>query len=70
MQSPEANDQKLVAAPVTVKPAQQVETPPPQPARDLAKPDKSVKVPEYAFCMAGEATPIKNVIHSIEPKVK
>ena len=32
------------------------------------KPDKKVSVPKFAVCMAGDATPVKNVIHGVIPE--
>jgi len=68
MQKPDANDWTPAATQISTQPASQAEVakPIPQPVSNTL-PDKSVKVPEYAVAMAGDATPIKNVIHAVTP---
>jgi hypothetical protein len=38
------------------------------PVSNALKPDKSIEVPKYAVCMAGDATPIEGVIHAVTPQ--
>ena len=38
------------------------------PISNPAMPDKTVPVPKFVVCMAGDATPIKDVIHAVRPK--
>ena len=64
MQKPDANDPAPVAAQVA-QPAMSAETQ--QPVSNALNPDKSVEVPKYAVCLAGDATPINDVIHAITP---
>ena len=40
------------------------------PVTNAVKPDKTVSVPKYAVCMAGDATPIEGVIHAVVPPKK
>ena len=72
MQKPDANDPAPVAAQVIAQPAKSAETPQPapQPVSNALNPDKTVKVPEYTMCMAGDATPIKDVLHAVTPPKK
>ena len=32
------------------------------------KPDKTIKVPQFNVCMAGDATPIENVVRGVPPR--
>ena len=69
MKEPDAKESTPAAKQVTAQPAPQAQVaqPAPQPVSNALKPDKSVKVPEYSVCMAGDATPIKNVLHAVTP---
>jgi len=69
MQKPDVNDPAPVTAQVIAQPAMPAETPQPTPqaVSNALNPDKTVKVPEYAMCMAGDATPIKDVLHAVTP---
>jgi hypothetical protein len=40
----------------------------PPPVSNALKPNKTVKVPQYYQCLAGDATPIEEVIHAVNPK--
>jgi hypothetical protein len=39
----------------------------PLPAKNMAIPDKTVSVPKFAVCMAGDATPIEAVVRAVMP---
>ena len=72
MENPDTNESIPAVEQMSAQgaPQAQVTQPAPQPASNAPQPDRSVKVPEYAVCMAGDATPIRDVLHAVTPPKK
>jgi len=71
MEKPVANNSDLVLQQASAQAAPQPALQPvviPPPLSNAPKPDKTVSVPKYFHCMAGDATPKEGAIHAVNPK--